>query len=88
VSSFEKCGVCGLRYDGFKTGLTFGDVYSMFWSNENDNRTFVNKSRNVILGKWSQIKREMWEEHVEYCERCEAEFGGADIVEHVERIEY
>ena len=30
------CPTCGLRYDHFKTGLTYRDVHEMMWDGSDD----------------------------------------------------
>ena len=44
-----------MSYQQFRTGLTYRDVYRMLFD-----RKF--KRRRTVLGKWHQIKLEMWNE--------------------------
>lgn len=44
-------------YCDFRTGLTYADVYYMIWSRKW-------KRRKGVLGKWCQIKREMYAEYL------------------------
>jgi len=69
----ERCECCGLIYRNFKTGLTYEDVYAMFWKVASDNTEFVNKGRSVVLGKWTEIKRKLWGEHLTECETYSGE---------------
>jgi len=64
----EECPICGLRYDDFRTDLTFREVWMQFWSGDPDPTTWVNKRRRTVLGRWHQIKESMWREHLEMCE--------------------
>lgn len=50
-----------IPYAQFRTGLTYRDVYEMLWSPDEDRATWRHKSRGVVLGKWHQIKREMYD---------------------------
>jgi hypothetical protein len=68
VSGGEACPICGLTYEDFKTGLTFREVWTQFWSGSEDPSTWVNKRRRTVLGRWHQIKEEMWREHLHMCE--------------------
>lgn len=64
---YDVCENCGLRYQDMKTGLTFADVYMFLWSWDGDPSTWRQKSRGVVLGKWHEIKLEMWSSHIEKC---------------------
>lgn len=64
----SKCPWCGLRYDAFRTGLTFGEVRQLMWSPSRDPNDWVYRRRNGVLGKWREIKLEMWDEHLHWCE--------------------
>jgi hypothetical protein len=61
------CPNCGVYYDDFRTGFTFTDIFQMFWKPEHDPSKWKYKRRNTVLGKWHQIKLEMWNEHLEHC---------------------
>lgn len=61
------CPNCGISYGDFKTGYTYDEVYQMFWVSEYDSSKWKYKRRNTILGKWHQIKQEMWAHHLESC---------------------
>jgi hypothetical protein len=65
----QDCVHCGLRYSDMRTGLTYKDVYEMFWSGSDDTSTWVNKRRGTVLGRWHQLKLELWERHIDLCER-------------------
>jgi hypothetical protein len=43
----------------------------MFWSGSDDPADWKYKRRHTILGKWHQIKQEMWQQHIENCEKEE-----------------
>jgi hypothetical protein len=51
-------------YDEFPTGLTYPEVLAMFWMDDSDSSKWKYKRRNTILGKWHQIKKEMYEEYL------------------------
>ena len=63
------CEHCGASYDDMRTGHTYQSIYEMLWSGNEDSSTWVYKRRHTILGKWHQIKLEMWDDHVEMCRR-------------------
>jgi hypothetical protein len=48
-------------YDSFRTGLTFRDVYQMLVSPSDDRSDWRQKSRRTVLGKWHEIKMQLWE---------------------------
>lgn len=64
----EKCPWCGITYGAFKTGYCYGDIFAMFWVDDEDPSTWANKRRRTVLGRWMQIKLEMWESHKRECE--------------------
>ena len=41
----------------------------MFWRADPNPETWRYKRRNTILGKWLEIKRSMWAQHILDCER-------------------
>lgn len=63
----EPCPVCGIEYSDFRTGLNYKEVYSLLWTDDDDPSTWKYKRRHTVLGKWHQIKLELWDEHVRYC---------------------
>lgn len=63
-----RCSVCGLTYSQLRTGFTFEDVYQMFWVGSEDPKDWKYKRRHTVLGKWHEIKLDMWAEHVYLCE--------------------
>lgn len=65
----RDCPHCDTTYEQFRTGYTYSDIYSMFWSGSDDPSTWVNKRRHTILGRWHEVKLKMWEDHLEFCQR-------------------
>ena len=61
------CAHCGLKYQDFRTGLTFSEVRNLYWVANPDSDTWKYKRRNTVLGKWREIKLEMWAEHLYMC---------------------
>lgn len=53
-----------IPYDEFRTGLTFVEVRQMLWSPSDDPSTWRYKRRGTVLGKWHQIKRELYERYL------------------------
>lgn len=53
-------------YDSFRTGLTFKEVRRMLWSNSDDPTDWPHVTRHTVLGKWRQIKKEMYHEACGY----------------------
>lgn len=62
------CSNCGIAYRDFRTGFDYADIYAMLWMPEHDPSKWICKRRNTILGKWHQLKQEMWNDHLESCE--------------------
>jgi len=63
----QVCPSCSMDYDDFRTGFCYADIYSMFWSYDDDPKTWRNKRRGSVLGKWRELKLKMWAEHLETC---------------------
>lgn len=61
------CPVCGIAYTNFRTGYTFRDVKEMLWVNSENPDDWKYKRKNTVLGRWRQIKMEMWRCHIETC---------------------
>jgi len=57
-----------VSYQDFRTGFTYADVYSLLWVGDDDPAAWRYKRRHTILGKWHQMKLEMWSEHIEACD--------------------
>lgn len=49
-----------VRYEDFKTGLTYQDVYAMLWVDSEDSSTWARKSRGAVLRLWGKLKADMW----------------------------
>ena len=67
----EYACVCGLTYERFRTGLTFGCVRSMMWSDSTDPADWRYKTRRMVLGYWHQLKLGMWRSHCAECDYYE-----------------
>lgn len=52
-----------VRYEDFKTGLTYQDVYAMLWVDNEDSSTWARKSRGAVLRLWGKLKADMWAEY-------------------------
>lgn len=64
LRSRRKCSARKLRpmrYEDFRTGLTFSDVRRMLWVDNPDPSTWRHKSRGVVLGYWRSLKLQMWD---------------------------
>lgn len=66
------CEYCGLRYRNLKTGLDFQAVKDMLWVGSNDPDFWRHKGRHSVLGLWFEIKRNMWQDHIELCREMDA----------------
>lgn len=64
----DTCPRCGLSYADFRTGYTYADIFGMFWVGSDDPAEWVYKRRHTVLGKWHQIKLELWSEHLDTCD--------------------
>lgn len=67
----DTCRGCGLRYSDMRTGMTYADVFAQFWVCDDDRRKWHPKRRRTILGRWHEIKRDMWAEHIAACEESD-----------------
>lgn len=66
----EECPTCGITYGRFKTGLTYYEVWLMFWTPPDaplDEWKYTR--RGTILGKWFEIKQDEWAQHKDECEQ-------------------
>jgi hypothetical protein len=50
------------KYDRFRTGLTFDEVRQMLWSPSGDPKDWRRVTRHTVLGKWREIKLQMYNE--------------------------
>lgn len=48
-----------MTYGDFRTGFTFHDVYHMIFDRPH-------KRRNGVLGAWHELKRQLWDRHIDY----------------------
>lgn len=67
--SDDRCPTCGARYGDFKTGLQYYDVYLMI--DGLNPAVWKYKRRGTVLGLWHQLKKELWERHLEECQPIE-----------------
>lgn len=56
-----------MRYGDFRTGLTYEDIFLMLWRPAGNPSEWIYKRRHTVLGKWNQVKREMWAQHLTEC---------------------
>jgi hypothetical protein len=64
----DACPICGLTYDAFRTGLTFGAVRSELFTSDPDPATWRQKRRSSVLGFWHERKNVLFRVHVQECE--------------------
>lgn len=63
----ETCSGCGLTYDQFRTGLSFGDVSLMLWHPSENPANWRSRRRSGVLGFWRQLKKDLWAVHQRDC---------------------
>jgi hypothetical protein len=63
----DVCEHCGQVYKKFRTGLTFTEVRNMYWVTDTNSEKWKYKRRNTVLGKWREIKQDMWKTHLYDC---------------------
>lgn len=62
----DKCPHgCGLTYKKLNTGLRYYDVFKMLMDHSEDSGDWSYKRRHTVLGKWFEIKQQMWSYHCE-----------------------
>lgn len=61
----KSCPNCGITYGQFRTGFRYRDIYQMLWDWSDDPAEWKYKRPGTILGMWHQIKKELWERHVD-----------------------
>ncbi len=60
MGNSEKCPHgCGLSYRRLNTGLRYEDVYELL----KVTGEWKYKRRHTVLGKWFEIKQQMWDYH-------------------------
>lgn len=84
----SACDCCGLTYDEFETGETYQSVYDTLWKGSEDPSEWLNKGRHTVLGRWHEIKQDMWRDHLKQCE--EMQEGGQEFepIDESEFLEY
>lgn len=63
----EECPWCGLSYDAFRTGQTFGGVKQSMFVNSDDPTTWRYRTRRMVLGVWHAMKVALFRSHVAEC---------------------
>ncbi len=63
----RKVCSCGERYDRFRTGHTFASVKQLMYTGDPDPSTWRHKGRRAVLGYWTEIKRQLWDERHQGC---------------------
>lgn len=59
----ESCPHCGVTYGTFRTGLNYHAVHELLKDYSEDPRDWRYKRRGTVLGKWHQIKKELFARH-------------------------
>ena len=60
------------EYKKFRTGYTYHEVSDMLWYSDPWHCAHHTRRRHSVLGKWREIKREMWD-HYQHMQRTEVE---------------
>jgi len=58
-----------VSYKDFKTGFTFKDIRQMLYlesKRKYESGQYMWITRHIVLGRWRQIKREMYEDELKY----------------------
>jgi hypothetical protein len=58
------CQACGIRYQDFRTGLSFAEVRAMMFVGSDDSSCWRHKRRRSVLGFWHELKRQQWLYHL------------------------
>lgn len=53
----------------------------MFWMPAHDSSAWKYKGRHTVLGKWHQIKLELWEQHLGQCDMEATRKGDRDEIQ-------
>lgn len=66
----ERC-VCGIAYDSFRIGISFGEARRMIIAIGTDRRTGKTKygRRHGVLGFLHELKLLSWKGHRDFCDR-------------------
>ena len=68
-----RCPYCGFSYKrDLRTQQTFRSVKDLLWSYSTDPKDWQYKRRHTVLGKWHQLKMQLWNEHIACCEALNA----------------
>lgn len=66
----DRCPHCACTYRAFRTGFTYQAVFELLMDYSEDTADWKYKRRGTILGKWHQMKRELWQRHIDVdCEQ-------------------
>jgi hypothetical protein len=79
VRARRRC-TCGAKYATFRTGLTFAAVKQLMYVGEADPTLWRNKSRRAVLGHWTEIKRQLWDEQHRHCPETWDACTGDEVV--------
>lgn len=81
----DTCPHCGMKYRNLNTGLSYYDVFMLLKDYSKDSADWTYKRRNTVLGKWHEIKKQMWDYHVN--EGCLMDPRNVEALAEVERVE-
>lgn len=59
----DACPHCGTLYGRFRTGFTYDAIHDLLKDYSPDAADWRYKRRGTVLGKWHQLKKELWAQH-------------------------
>jgi len=65
----QTCPYCGLEYDDFKTGESFATIKESMYVADADPSKWKYKRRHGVLGRWHDLKQELWRSHIDFHEQ-------------------
>lgn len=69
-----------IPYDRFTTGYTYREVSDMIWYSEQWHPAHHTRRRHAVLGKWHEIKQEMYNRYLAAIEAAGSTDTTADDV--------
>lgn len=65
----QTCPYCGMEYDDFRTGETFATIKESMYVSSEDPTRWKYKRRHGVLGRWHDLKQELWRSHIDFHEQ-------------------
>ena len=69
-----------IPYKKFRTGYTYHEVSDMLWYSDEWHKAHHTKRRHAVLGKWREIKQEMYDRYMNEIQASATEPGSLEPI--------